>query len=487
MLDIVKRKTRGSVYTPDFIVSEMLDFVGYREGAVSRKHIIDNSCGDGAFLKSATEIYCRDFFTRSSDLEKLKAELETYIHGVEIDADALIQCRSNLDEVALKFGLLCINWDLRCADALTVKDFNGKMDFVVGNPPYVRIHNLGEAYPSVKEFSFGRSGMTDLFIVFFEVGFNMLSPRGRMVQITPSSWLTSAAGQILRQYICREHNLIGVIDLEHFQAFSATTYSLISLFQKGQASSFSDYFTYNSVEKKRHFRERLLYADFSFDNGFYFSCKKALSKFKAIRNACFDFCISVKNGFATLADSIFIGDFDFCSGTIDVVKASTGEWRRCIFPYDEQGNALSPEQMESHSEAYAVLKKNQEKLKSGRDVRELSNWFLFGRTQALRDVCKNKVAVNSIVRDKDSLKLTHVPAGKGVYGGLYILTDLPIIVFEEILRTDEFFDYVHTLKNYKSGGYYTFSSKDLARFINFKLKDKHYDQSRVSQRYFSFI
>ncbi len=36
------------------------------------------------------------------------------------------------------------------------------------------------------------------------------------------------------------------------------------------------------------------------------------------------------------------------------------------------------------------------------------------------------------------------------------------------------------LKNYKSGGYYTYSSKDLEQYLNYKLSEKH-GQSRLSK------
>ena len=40
-------------------------------------------------------------------------------------------------------------------------------------------------------------------------------------------------------------------------------------------------------------------------------------------------------------------------------------------------------------------------------------------------------------------------------------------------------NYVKLLKNYKSGGYYTFASKDLEQYLNYKLSEK-YGQSRIS-------
>lgn len=487
MPELSKKKIRGCVYTPEYPVREILDFGGYFGEEILSKHVMDNSCGDGAFLKEVVRIYCTEFLKRSRDTVRLKRELETFVHGVEIEESAVELCVQNLDDEALRFGLIGIAWDIRHADALSMGDYDGRMHFVFGNPPYVRVHNLGNTYASVRRFSCGRSGMTDLFIVFFEVGLRMLTRHGKMALITPSSWLTSNAGTVLREHIVRERNLFAVVDLEHFQAFSATTYSLISLFVQGKRATSVDYFKFDSASKRRVFVENLNYEDFRLGKGFYFSESSSLQKVKSVRNSCLDAGAPVKNGFATLADSVFIGDFDFCEGTIDVVKASTGEWKKCIFPYDDCGNALSPERIAEKKAAFAVLVENKARLLNGRDVKDPAVWYLFGRTQALHDVCKNKIAVSSIIREKESLKLNRVPAGKGVYGGLYILTDLDISVFEKILRSDEFFDYVKILKNYKSGRYYTFSSKDLSLFINFKLKDFYHEQFGVSQSCFALV
>lgn len=54
-------KKRGKFYTPKFLVEIILDYAGYGIGQISCKHVIDNSCGDGAFLAEITKRYCDDF------------------------------------------------------------------------------------------------------------------------------------------------------------------------------------------------------------------------------------------------------------------------------------------------------------------------------------------------------------------------------------------------------------------------------------------
>ena len=447
-------KQHGRVYTPDYLVKVILDFGGYDKPTILKKHVIDNSCGDGAFLTEIVRRYCAFFLTQKQDLSKLKHELETYIHGIELDATECDKCILNLNKVVEEYGISKLKWDITNADTLIVDRFNAKMDYVVGNPPYVRVHNLEESYEIVKKFKFAEGGMTDLFIVFFEIGFNMLAKGGLMCLITPSSWLGSLAGTHLRQYIHTHQNLSGVIDLEHFQPFEATTYTFISRFSKSKT-------------------------DIQIGKNFFFSKKTHLSLLNNIKTTYGYPYVSVKNGFATLADKVFIGDFDFTEGTIDILKASTGKWSKCIYPYDKKGKPLPLKVFMNNTKAYNHLLSHQDKLSKSRDIEDDKFWYLFGRTQALKDVSKVKYAINTLIKDKGSIKLECVPQGAGIYSGLYILTDIEFETIKQLVYSEDFINYVKLLKNYKSGGYYTFASKDLEQYLNYKLSEK-YGQSRIS-------
>ena len=143
-------KHYGRIYTPDYLVKRMLDFGNYRFGATQCRHVIDNSCGNGAFLTEIVRRYIVEFLERSNDLKLLQSELETFVHGVEIDRDEYAKCLDNLDKTAAEYGLSNVRWDIINADALTLRQFDNKMDFVFGNPPYVRVHNLSDNYNSVK-------------------------------------------------------------------------------------------------------------------------------------------------------------------------------------------------------------------------------------------------------------------------------------------------------------------------------------------------
>lgn len=238
------KKQSGQVFTPPYLVCDILDIAGYTGTPILHKHIIDNSCGNGAFLCEIVQRYCTIFLQQSGDLQILKQELSTYIHGIELDPVAYQQCICNLNTLALSFHLSDIEWDIRNADALTISCFDNKMDFVVGNPPYVRVHNLADTYLSVKQLHFTQGGMTDLYLAFYEIGFQMLRTGGKLCYITPSSWINSIAGWTMRKYIYEHKNLVKLVDLEHFQPFEATTYTMIALFEQGVIHTDFTYCTY---------------------------------------------------------------------------------------------------------------------------------------------------------------------------------------------------------------------------------------------------
>lgn len=457
-------KTTGSVYTPSFLVKIILDFGGYMGTDILGKHVMDNSCGDGAFLTEIVRRYCLS--ARGNPAQKIKKDLETFIHGIEINPGECERAKHNLDSVALDFGIESVDWDVQCADALgCFTEYQSKMDYVFGNPPYVRVHNLAEKYDAVKKFSFAKSGMTDLYIVFFEIGLEMLSKNGTMALITPSSWLSSVSGVALREHIRQNNVLNGLIDLGHFQAFDAMTYTLISRFSKTSEIQKIHYLAL-SGEREPENIDCLSLANMDIAGSFYLGLRKELEQFRKILESEKKSSILVKNGFATLADKIFVGNVD-CENFIDVIKSSTGKWKRCVFPYGRDGTPIPFEKLGKKTQKY--LLENKDALSAHGD----GDWYLFGRSQGLKDVPKNKISINTLIKDVSTIKLNRVSAGKGVYSGLYILTDFS---FEKIRKTicrDDFLLYLKMLKKYKSGGYYTFSSKDLEKYLTFQLGEKN--------------
>ena len=466
----------GVIYTPPEVVEKMLDMAGYipeKMPGFLELNFMDNSCGTGNILAAALERACTTMdkvttnlgFTPYGKFCYYHDKLPKHFHGMEIDADACSECKKNLNKVVSEH--LCQevswDWDIRCCDSLTADD-NREYDFVVCNPPYIRTHDLPCNFTG---YRFVDEGMKDMYLAFYEIGLRQMSKMGVMCYITPSSWFTSTAGRTLRKHLFDNRLIDSIYDYGHTQVFeNATTYVEITVINAMNSRIGQEYVKYGSVE--RGDKELMIpYPAIELGGKFYFTEPEntlLLNSVYLYHNGK----IRVKNGYATLADDVFIlGDEPMVyqdSHIIPVRKASTyGTWF-CIYPYDETGKLISEEVLkETAPHAYAHLLEHREKLES-RSTDE--PWYAFGRTQAINDTFKDKWAIKSIVKTVDDLTPTKVPAGYGVYGGLYALCEGPEQL--ECLKTEEFMNYVKSLKKYKSGGYYTFSSKDLENYLNYK-------------------
>lgn len=139
-----------------------------------------------------------------------------------------------------------------------------QFDLVVGNPPYVRIHNTQE---NLKTFAFCQRGMSDLYIAFYEIGLQILKPTGKLCYINPSSMLQSQAASKLRTYITEKQMLVKVFNWQHKQIFSGkTTYSTIVLLNYQHRQATTEYHIENLKPVQ------LSAADFVINGCWYFDC-----------------------------------------------------------------------------------------------------------------------------------------------------------------------------------------------------------------------
>lgn len=240
-------KNLGQVSTPESIVDFMLDTIGYQGENVLNKHILDNSCGEGAFLKNIVERYVKVSQEKNLSPREIKKGLETYIHGVEIDHSAYKNCVKSLRSI------FKANYDIKLEDALSVRNYDKKMDFVVGNPPYVKIHNLNGQNKSVISQK-KLKGMVNLYLLFYFLSFRQLNSTGKLIYITPS-FFKSASSKVLREKISREKKLVHIFNFKHQQVFPhITTYPVISLFANSQTKQ---KFNYSVAELRNNHQEKV--------------------------------------------------------------------------------------------------------------------------------------------------------------------------------------------------------------------------------------
>lgn len=388
------KKHFGVVYTPDWTVDMMLD----RLSSLKNIAICDPSCGDGQFLVAVAERVCKAIQRCHN-----KAGEEAYyatlrkLTGMDIDWGALDECNARLNAVLRDHGCRRVKWDLRLVDAMDKKAWQGmggSFDAVVGNPPYVRIQHL-ESHRR-KRISDGQwslmSGCTDLFILFFEMGLELLRDGGLLVFITPNSWMKSKSGKVLRECLRDKHEMRSITDFGEHQVFEgATTYTAITEIRKGGFCK-----TNTRGHKCTGFQNgkpRFIsgYVDTQ-SSGWAVLSKQDVYFIHQLnkRRVRLADVAGIHVGVQTLADNVFIvgeGSVDIEEGIIRrVFKASVmkngrdKQGRVIIYPYRDGKLLPEDELMDEYPRAYAYLSHHKTRLlardKGAIDPRK---WYGYGR------------------------------------------------------------------------------------------------------------
>jgi predicted RNA methylase len=251
-----QEKLFGQVYTPDFIVCKILDDIGYDRPDILGKTIIDPACGDGRFLEEVVKRILR--YSPKGELEQnLKC-----VYGWDIDGEAVEQCIENLNALIAQYNI-ALEWNISVADSIkkyekadlfSVND-TPRFDFIVGNPPYIRIQHLASEQRLYiqKNYDFCKSGSTDIYIAFYELCLNLLSSDGICGLITPNTFLFTETARPLRQYFATNRNLLQITNYGDIQLFdNATTYSAIVVFNKKRNKGFN----YQKATSRTSFEEK---------------------------------------------------------------------------------------------------------------------------------------------------------------------------------------------------------------------------------------
>lgn len=391
-----KIKQLGQVMTPSNIVDHMIDDVlALTPEQLQIFTFVDNSCGDGEFIKALLN----------------RGVPAQHIFACDIDP-----------EISAMITTLIPSENFYCGSIFDKQDWFNKFDVVIGNPPYVRIHNIEENmrtwFHQNYEFCYG---MFDLYLAFYEIGLKMIKSNGTLLYISPNSFLKNTAGKKLREYIDKNNLLKYCEDFEHEQKFdNYSTYTcIVKLSYEGEAIE--------SPWNINHQQVGLSYT-------------------------------SLQNGIATLADKIFISD-DFSMLEPDLIrpilKASTGETKYVIVP------PKTEEELKKYPKTYEYLLNHKTKL-SGRSLAGNTQWFEFGRSQGLVNMDKEKIAIASVV-PFSGLRIYRLPAEYYVYSGLYATAE-DLDKLESELSSESLLQYL--IKNGKpmSGDYVQIGSTLLKRY-----------------------
>ena len=211
--------------------------------------VLDPACGSGAFLIAAFDALMAAHAEAADRLDDLRGgQRELYdaerhilthnLYGVDLNAEAVEICRlslwiktarrdrplTDLHGTVVRGNSVvadpaahpaAFDWPAAFPDILGEAGAGG-FDAVVGNPPYVRQEWLGKPAKDYFEGRFASyHGMADLYVYFYERGFELLKPGGRLAYVVTNKWLRAGYAEPLRRFLAENAELERVVDLGH--------------------------------------------------------------------------------------------------------------------------------------------------------------------------------------------------------------------------------------------------------------------------------
>lgn len=229
----------GEVFTRRWVVELILDLVGYTPDAdLGAKVIVEPSCGRGAFLLPIVERLVESCAAHGRPLAGAGgaiAGFDLLDHNAEIARKAVVTRLIDLGETLECAERLAGQW-VTAGDFLLGDHLVGPADFVIGNPPYIRLEDVpkqvSDAYRAECSTMRGRA---DVYIGFFEKGLSMLGAEGRLAYICADRWMRNQYGARLRELVSSRYAVDTVIVMHDVDAFEdeVSAYPAITVLRKG--------------------------------------------------------------------------------------------------------------------------------------------------------------------------------------------------------------------------------------------------------------
>jgi hypothetical protein len=195
----------GVVYTKPWTVEVMLDLAGYTaDRRLGEMVALEPSAGDGAFLRGMARRVVESCRRHRLALSKADEAIRAY----EIDPASAQRARetiraelSALEVPAALANRLAKSW-VRTADFLEEALGFPVADFVIGNPPYIRLEEIPAGKASLYRNAFvTMKGRADIYVAFYEAALMQLKPGGVCAYICADRWLLNDYGGALREYV----------------------------------------------------------------------------------------------------------------------------------------------------------------------------------------------------------------------------------------------------------------------------------------------
>ncbi len=219
----------GAIFTKPEIASLILDLAGYSPGSrrLAEDRLLEPSCGDGAFIAEIIRRLISSERRHRGSVDWDDRHLDGAITACDLNLGFVLLARAQVCEQlqaegcgSVRASELAEAWIQHTDFLLT--SWPHLYDFVVGNPPYVRIEDLPPAVlRRYRELYRTCTDRADLYVAFFENGLRLLSAEGRLAFICANRFAKNLYGRALREMIAREYHVRHFLNLEHTQPFAS--------------------------------------------------------------------------------------------------------------------------------------------------------------------------------------------------------------------------------------------------------------------------
>ncbi len=230
----------GEVFTRRWVVDLVLDLAGYTADLdLATMRAVEPSCGTGAFLGPMVERLMASCERHGRTVGEASFALNAFDlldSNVELARKSVTAQLVGCGVGHVEAEAITAGW-IRSGDFLLSSHEEGSADFVLGNPPYIRLENL----PLDRNAAYRRAcptmrGRSDIFVGFIELGLRLLRPGGALGFIVADRWMRNQYGAALRAFVAEEFSVDAVLEMHDVDAFEdeVSAYPAITVIRRGE-------------------------------------------------------------------------------------------------------------------------------------------------------------------------------------------------------------------------------------------------------------
>ena len=217
--------SRGAVFTRFEVVEFILDLTGYtKDQPLYSKRLLEPSFGGGDFLLPAIGRVLDSWKSLNRPGSPVE-DLRDAIRAVELHRHTFLSTQAAVVSFLVREGIpaktateLANSWLVQ--DDFLLTSLEGRFDFVVGNPPYVRQELIPAALLSQYRKRYHTMyDRADLYIPFMERSLSLLAPKGHLGFICSDRWMKNRYGGPLRSFVAGQFHLKMYVDMVDTPAF----------------------------------------------------------------------------------------------------------------------------------------------------------------------------------------------------------------------------------------------------------------------------